>query len=589
MEVKLFNMKKHSKRFLNRFFIFIIIVAFVLLALTILFFYGETKKTSKDEMSCGVDTLISWSNSYYHNDQAKAYAKLDEAKSIAIEKEDSKLIGDVFFKEASFHKSLDFYTKAINSYRTAAKFYEKSSRLRELADAYYNLADIYKIIGDYNKSLDYCKKGLLISETFDDKVSSRRFYRTIGSVYKYLGDFDKSIKYYQKALDLSKKNDSDYAAALNNLGTAYEEMGNDTMALELYKQTYELNVENKDTSGLAIYYNNVGSIYLNNNRLDEALECFRKSLCYRKIAKDKRKEATVLYNLGQYYFQLVQYDSSIYYLSQVVDIASRHGFKERLLGTRLLLSEAYLKSGKAHKAYTEIIEYCKVKDEDYKAQKSLEISRLESSFNDYKDQAQSRSDKQRHKLLMIIFALSVLVFFLIIIGVVKRYRISLQKYKNQSNTLIEEKCRIEENLSEKNRELISYSLQLAQKQESSNLLVERIRGEMRSASSDTRKHLQLILTDILNEQHRVNIWDDFEIRFNQVNQQFYKNLLVSFPQLSQNEKRLCAFLKLNLNTKEISIITGQSPHSINVARTRLRKKLGLSNSNLSLFDFLQNF
>jgi DNA-binding CsgD family transcriptional regulator len=60
------------------------------------------------------------------------------------------------------------------------------------------------------------------------------------------------------------------------------------------------------------------------------------------------------------------------------------------------------------------------------------------------------------------------------------------------------------------------------------------------------------------------------------------------PELSLNERRLCAFLRLNMTTKEIASITGQSPRSIEVARTRLRKKLNLTNSDTSLTDFLSH-
>jgi DNA-binding CsgD family transcriptional regulator len=59
-----------------------------------------------------------------------------------------------------------------------------------------------------------------------------------------------------------------------------------------------------------------------------------------------------------------------------------------------------------------------------------------------------------------------------------------------------------------------------------------------------------------------------------------------FPDLSPNERRLCAFLRLNMSSKEISTITGQSIHSIQVARTRLRKKLQLTHSEQGLIEFL---
>jgi DNA-binding CsgD family transcriptional regulator len=59
-----------------------------------------------------------------------------------------------------------------------------------------------------------------------------------------------------------------------------------------------------------------------------------------------------------------------------------------------------------------------------------------------------------------------------------------------------------------------------------------------------------------------------------------------FPDLSPSERRLCAFLKLDMTTKEISAITHQNAKSIDVARTRLRKKLNLTGTDHNLITFL---
>ena len=70
-----------------------------------------------------------------------------------------------------------------------------------------------------------------------------------------------------------------------------------------------------------------------------------------------------------------------------------------------------------------------------------------------------------------------------------------------------------------------------------------------------------------------------------LNSKFFKILTEKFPKLSANEKRLCAFLKLNLSTKEISSITGRTTNSIMVARVRLRKKLGITHKGVEFHQF----
>ena len=84
------------------------------------------------------------------------------------------------------------------------------------------------------------------------------------------------------------------------------------------------------------------------------------------------------------------------------------------------------------------------------------------------------------------------------------------------------------------------------------------------------------------------IWEEFEMRFNKVNSEFYQKLAARFPELTLNEKRLCAFLLMNMTTKEISSITGQSTEAIGKARTRLRKKMGITNHDESITAILSS-
>lgn len=69
---------------------------------------------------------------------------------------------------------------------------------------------------------------------------------------------------------------------------------------------------------------------------------------------------------------------------------------------------------------------------------------------------------------------------------------------------------------------------------------------------------------------------------------FYKNLYAQFPSITRNENELCGYIKLNYTTKDISEITGRSVHSIQIARVRLRKKLGLNNTKINLTSFMHN-
>jgi hypothetical protein len=76
-----------------------------------------------------------------------------------------------------------------------------------------------------------------------------------------------------------------------------------------------------------------------------------------------------------------------------------------------------------------------------------------------------------------------------------------------------------------------------------------------------------------------DLWQQMELTFGQIHQSFYIKIYKLFPNLTRNEKRLCAFLKMNLSTKDISSITHQTVRSIEVARARLRIKMNLTRTD----------
>ena len=84
-------------------------------------------------------------------------------------------------------------------------------------------------------------------------------------------------------------------------------------------------------------------------------------------------------------------------------------------------------------------------------------------------------------------------------------------------------------------------------------------------------------------------WEEFEKGFNMEYPEFLSKLEKSHSKLSNNERKLCMCLSQNLSTKEISPITGQNAHAINIARGRLRKKLGIDYQDIPISDYLSQF
>ncbi len=122
-----------------------------------------------------------------------------------------------------------------------------------------------------------------------------------------------------------------------------------------------------------------------------------------------------------------------------------------------------------------------------------------------------------------------------------------------------------------------------------NEFMESIKEELKEVrhkgkSPETTQALEKIVVKIDSTLRLQEDWEQFEFHFDQVHGYFLKRLRQQFPDLSSNEQKLCALLRLNLNTKEIANLMGISLRGVEIARYRLRKKLGLDQrENLSKF------
>lgn len=83
-------------------------------------------------------------------------------------------------------------------------------------------------------------------------------------------------------------------------------------------------------------------------------------------------------------------------------------------------------------------------------------------------------------------------------------------------------------------------------------------------------------------------WNEFEEIFNQLHDNFMQRLKTSYPELTPRDMRLCAYLRMNFNTKEIAPLLGISVRGVEDTRYRIRKKLQLP-SDANITEFILNF
>ncbi|MEO0899456.1 MAG: triple tyrosine motif-containing protein [Bacteroidota bacterium] len=163
----------------------------------------------------------------------------------------------------------------------------------------------------------------------------------------------------------------------------------------------------------------------------------------------------------------------------------------------------------------------------------------------------------------------------------------LQEIEQQKQQTVQklEEDKMKKELEHLNSLLAASTMNLVVKNE----FIENIKEELKEVrqmgkNAETRVALEKIVREIDTTLHVQKDWEQFEHHFAQVHGDFLNRLRVEFDDLTPNEQKLCAFLRLNLNTKDIANLMGISLRGVEVARYRLRKKLDLQKGqNLSKF------
>ena len=123
-----------------------------------------------------------------------------------------------------------------------------------------------------------------------------------------------------------------------------------------------------------------------------------------------------------------------------------------------------------------------------------------------------------------------------------------------------------------------------------NEILLKIKDDLALASKEEKqeelaRHLRRITRTIDSELKPDQNWTQFEQLFNQLHENFLQRLKEKFPELTSRDLKLCAYLRMNLNSKEIAPLISLSVRGVEDLRYRVRKKMGLD-TTVNLADYI---
>lgn len=487
---------------------------------------------------------------------------------------------------------------------------ERVRALIVLGDAQLNVRDMPSALGAYQRAQRVVDDAIA-KEGMSPAITLARadIEMSIGLLHFNLRDLDKSIGHNTEALRIL-----DGAVALdsmelalrkvrlfNNMAAVYIRQADFATALPYFQQALLMNRPLNDARNAGTLNNNIGICLMELGDHDKANEHFLTALAVRKELGDARGQAQVLNNLGKNQVNYGRFKAARDHFEQALAIGQRIGSPESMVISLESLSLVY-DTLRDYKAALEAHRSFKaMSDSLYNADSRLTIARLEEEFRRDKERELflaegARKDAENARRRIWNFALAGALFFLALTTFlvfkvlrqrVRTSRLEQEKLRLEREKLEAEQATLQENLASKDRELTANALFLLKRNE----LIAHIAERLLKAKPTFRQENQQVIMEIVRDlqaSHDEHNWKEFEAHFTRVHSSFYSTLQERFPELTPNERKLCAFLRLNMSTKDISSITQQTLNSITVARSRLRKKLGIEGEETNLVDFLQS-
>ncbi|MFT4849943.1 MAG: tetratricopeptide (TPR) repeat protein [Parvicella sp.] len=536
--------------------------------------------------SSNADSAIYYANKGYRLAKQRNY-DLGIAENVAT-------LGDSYIAKDQLEEAKLYYTESL-------EYFDLETNLFDHTQISMIIGNINLAQNKYIEALELYQSCLDISKENNFKPLLPHLYNNLGNLYLQIEDYEDAQNNYLEAQSLFKEMGDAYTAAivLSNISNIKNILGNSEDAISGYLDVIRVFSINENWADIARAYNLISQIYFGQEEYEKSQEYLELALNMLKNTKSDYDgplsiyQADIFTTAAKLSFKNDRFEEAKKYAWNGLKLASANSYKETIYENARILSLIYDKTGQIDSAlvYTKI--YIK-NNEEFQSENDLKrITQLKMQYEFDEILSAREIDKfsreaayKRKELIFI--GISIFTILAVVIMVLLYIN---QKGKTLKATLRHENLELEkEKLSRdidyKKKELASNMMYLIEKNEFITSIARKLVEIKPAAKRDNQHLLQQIINELkLNSSSK--IWEEFEMRFKEVHSEFYESLNEAFPDLTPNEVKICAFLRLNMSSKEISSITHQSVKSINMARFRLRKKINMDREE-NLIAFLTN-
>lgn len=478
-------------------------------------------------------------------------------------------IGQFYYNKSDYDKALEYFTEAL-------ELSENKGLQSTICVARFNVAQVYHITKKFPLAISYAESGLKIAENLKFIVFQKDLHKLLSEVYAETNNYKQAYIHSRQFKQLSDKifNESNvrqiteleytYKFEKEKQALTLEQSRKDAVQAAKRKEQHTiiltLSVSFFLVSLLALY---ILRLYRFKNQINEQLHKAN------EVIQDRERLLTKITDNIPVFISLM--DSNRNYVFANNGYAGLYG-----MNTTDIID----------KCVDNVLDNASISTINHYFSKVLEGETVQ--FEDQIDNGGNRTyiynsclpynfNNNTHGVLVCSFDITDR----------KLADQAKRELEEEKKRILEQEIeRINKELEQNQKSLTAASLKLIQNSERDAETVRRLEEILESVTPEGKKIVLSLITNFKRISVNSN-WNEFELLFQKVHKSFYDKLNENFPDLTGNERKLCAFLKLNMSSKDIANITFQSEEALKKARQRLRQKLGIDRDT-NLVIFLQN-
>lgn len=490
------------------------------------------------------------------------------------------------------------YKTSIKYVNEAIELHKKDKNNVGVAMGYGELASNYNYMLDYDTSVEYLLKAIKILKEEKNTSKLTAIKQKLANTYLAKQNYEFAIDLYKECLAEFKAGNmsKNYDLTLVNLA-------------EAYIQTDELNPAKKalleaaqglgafgDKELIGICYSKIADIEGRQGQISKAYTSYENALKNLIASSSPR-----IIRIAGDYINLLNsqknYQKSLEIIGRIEPLKK---FKTANIQDQMVYKNAIGDTYKATKNYGEAIKAYEntiaIKDSIAAAEKQSAVEEIQAKFQtelqreknlmlQENNNALQKAIKTEKTLRLLYIAVSLAIIILILLflrGYWLKNRLQKEELKaiEAEKNLIKQQHLHEQELTnaqkeiieEKQRELTSTALRMANYQDSIAEIIEKCENDGFNKVNDIKKELQHLMK-------QKDYWKQFETRFNSLHPEFANVLTNKYSKLTKNDIEFCSLLKLNLSNKEIASLLQISHESAITKKYRIKKKMEISDDD----------